>query len=228
MKKIYSILFFTTLFVASLVVFFPYQTIISYIIDRNMNNLSYSSIYGNFSRSTITDIKINGIKLGNLTIKHSPINFLLFKTNFLGQIFGLNIDGTINKNKININISGKPDNLNSLLDEGFEVSGGKLTVEGLFYIKEQKLNSKIMLSESKISAFGQNIDIDNMVATIDLEKNKAEIKTLESKTKPSVKIDGAIFVNFKNIYTSRLNLKLNVKDKTLNMNTKIGGTIANP
>jgi len=228
MKKLYSVLFFIILFVMSLVIFFPYQTIISYIINKNVTNLSYSSIEGNFLHSKIIGIKINDIELGDLTVKHSPINLILLKSNFYGQILGLNILGEIDKNKLDFEITGKPESLNRFLDKGVEIKDGNIFCKGTFYIKGEKLNSDIGLSKSKISAFGQQIDINNFIINAELEKNKLNIKTVESKTKPATMLNGIIYINFKNIYASRLNLKISIKDKILNMDTKIGGTVSNP
>ncbi|MBZ4644161.1 MAG: hypothetical protein JG767_1770 [Deferribacteraceae bacterium] len=228
MKKILTLIYFLLLFVLSLIIFFPYQTVLSYVIDNYARQVTYSEILGNFNKSTIRNINIYGYKIGDMTIKHSLANLIMQKIDFYGEISGIKLLGSATKNKITFSAEGDASKLNSFLDKGYVVNSGSLNVDGVFNIKDLNLTGQLKLKDLSASAMNKNFSAENYVLKFELKNNNLQIETVESKSNPPFVVKGSILLNINNLLFSRLNLIAEIGKDNLKLKPRITGTISKP
>lgn len=228
-KYLIYIAVFIVVLLFSFVLFFPYQEITSYVIKKNFKDIEYESISGNSFYTNIKGISINNYKIGDVTFTHNLFNLILLKSKLTGDILNLNLNGYITLKSAVFKLDGNLSNLEFKLGENtFKIPQVAANVDGSYNIKEDILQADVTLNNAVLNFLNQDYKIERTVVQTTFNKNRLNIKTIDTAGKTKFNFDGDILINFRNPYYSRLNLKLLISDGQLNLAPKVSGTISNP
>lgn len=226
---IVAIFIFIVVLIFSFIIFFPYQEVTSYIVRKNFKDIKYESITGNSFHTTIKGITVNNYKIGDITFSHNLFNLILLKSNLTGNLLNLNLDGFVTFKNAVFKLNGNLSNLEFKLGENiFKIPQVATNIDGSYNIKEDILQADITLNNVILNFLNQDYKIEHTVIQTTFNKNRLNIKTIDTAGKTKFNINGDLIINFRSPYYSRLNLQLLVSDGNLNLAPKISGTISNP
>lgn len=209
---------------------FPYQIVVDNVVkgaikEQNLD-IKYKTITGNPFMTKVEDVKIYGVSISKIIVKHSPLNILKRKIDFFTNIEGIEIIGQVGIKSVEFSGSGDISKFSKYL-QNISIKGN-ISIGGKYEFDNETLLVSIRSQDTSAYYTSFSLNFGEVTAKIEGIKNKLSLKNLESKGKDRLLAEGTIMVNYFNPYNSRLDFKGELSSEIFTTTFKLNGSLNYP
>jgi len=232
-----SLITFIFSFCIFTLLFFPYDTVVKYFLNNAINQnripVDYSEIQSSPFGTTVKNIEYfyrNKLSLGNLKIGYSPLSIITKSASVHTADSPLDVSAVYNGKTVDIKVNQALSKITQMIPEvGKYVKKGEISADGQINPTNMQGNADIVISNLSVATpVFPNLNFQTITASLTLNKNRLNVKKVQSSGKNKISLNGIVYLNYNSIYNSNLNLKGNMDIAGMKRNFKISGRLISP
>jgi len=232
-----SLITFIFSFCIFTLLFFPYDTVVKYFLNNAINQnripMNYSEIQSSPFGTSINDIEYfyrNKVSLGTLKIEYSPLSLITKSVSAHTVSSPLNVSAEYKGKTINFKVNQPLSEIAQMVPEvGEYVKKGDIRADGQINPANMQGKADIMISNLSVATpVFPSLNFQKITANLTLNKNRLNVKKVQSSGKNKISLNGIVYLNYNSIYNSNLNLKGDIDIAGMKRDFKISGRLISP